>query len=265
MIIGINGKIGSGKDTVGLIILFLTDEIPKANLNSFKEWLKIGFYASPWQIKKFAGKLKEIVCLLTGCTLEQLESQEFKDSKLEKEWDYVLNENNEPVNILRYKDNDTFKLTPNQFIQNYTYRQLLQFIGTQSMRNIIHEDCWVNALFNDYEIKYINQAQGIKVRASDYEYYEAGLDSKEEIVTKHEPNWIITDLRFPNEFQAIKDRKGITIRVNRYNSNKDLDFDSHESENALDNVVSDYIIDNNGTIEQLIERVKQILKLEKLI
>ena len=30
------------------------------------------------EIKKFADKLKDIVCLLIGCTREQLEDQEFK-------------------------------------------------------------------------------------------------------------------------------------------------------------------------------------------
>lgn len=264
MIIGISGRIGSGKDTIGLIILFLTDETQKVNPIPFEEWLESGFYVSPWQVKKFAGKLKEIVCLLTGCTLKDLESQEFKDSKLEKEWDYVLNENSEPVNILRYKDDDIFKQNPNRFILNYTYRQLLQFVGTQSMRNIIHEDVWVNALFSDY-INYINIASGERVSISNYEYYIKGLDSKAEIVIKQEPDWIITDMRFFNELKAVKDRKGITIRINRYNSNKDIDFDSHESETTLDNAVFDYIIDNNGTIEQLITRVNQILKIEKLI
>ena len=29
------------------------------------------------------------------------------------------------------------------------------------------------------------------------------------------PNWIITDVRFPNEADAIKGRGGIIIRVNR--------------------------------------------------
>ena len=29
------------------------------------------------------------------------------------------------------------------------------------------------------------------------------------------PNWLITDVRFPNEVDAIKERQGITIRINR--------------------------------------------------
>ena len=99
MLIGINGKINSGKDTVGKIIQYL-DWYKAANSQglstnmSFEEWLKIKtasfpFNHTPWEIKKFAGKLKQIVALLTGCTLEDLESQEFKKKVLGSEWQKV--------------------------------------------------------------------------------------------------------------------------------------------------------------------------------
>ena len=39
----------------------------------------------------------------------------------------------------------------------------------------------------------------------------------------------------------------------------------HPSETALDNHPFDYTIDNNGTIEELIEKVREILIKEKLI
>ncbi len=120
------------------------------------------------------------------------------------------------------------------------------------------------------------------------------------------PNWIISDVRFPNEAEAIKNRGGINIRVERfcydssedflvcnpdpelrkigiqdYNINKTLSLkeitdiakahgyvplsEQHESETALDNYNDwDYVIDNNGTIEDLIEKVKQILIKEKI-
>lgn len=60
MIIGINGKISAGKDTVGTIIqrLLLT------NKNQSSE------------IKKFAGKLKQIASILTGISVEKFEDQE---------------------------------------------------------------------------------------------------------------------------------------------------------------------------------------------
>mgnify|MGYP002478018656 CR=1 FL=1 len=62
MIIGINGKIGAGKDTVGTIIqgLLLTNKNQSSD------------------IKKFAGKLKQIASILTGIPVKKFEDQEFK-------------------------------------------------------------------------------------------------------------------------------------------------------------------------------------------
>lgn len=86
------------------------------------------------------------------------------------------------------------------------------------------------------------------------------------------PNWIITDVRFPNEAQAIKDRGGILIRVNRpvsaigANKLKHKSITQHPSETALDDYQDwNYIIDNNGTIEDLIEKVEVILKNTKVL
>ena len=76
------------------------------------------------------------------------------------------------------------------------------------------------------------------------------------------PNWIITDMRFLNEMEAVKKREGITIRVNR---NLEESKDQDESETELDNAEFDYVIENNGTIEELIEKVREILIKEKLI
>jgi hypothetical protein len=89
-------------------------------------------------------------------------------------------------------------------------------------------------------------------------------------------------MRFPNELEAIKKRVGITIRVNRnpinvvakgqklhvnqedYNKHI-LKKEEHLSETALDNAEFDYYIDNNNSIEELIEKVKLILIQEKII
>ena len=72
-LIGISGKIGSGKDTVGKYLQYLfSTEYPR---HTFEEFLKYPRWVNDndWQIKKYADKLKEIVCLLIGCTREQLE------------------------------------------------------------------------------------------------------------------------------------------------------------------------------------------------
>jgi len=69
-IIGISGRIGSGKDTVGEIIkkLCLTNKGPE------------------FEIKKFAGKLKTIASLLTGIPIEKWEDQEFKNLEMPEGW-----------------------------------------------------------------------------------------------------------------------------------------------------------------------------------
>ena len=105
---------------------------------------------------------------------------------------------------------------------------------------------------------------------------------------------IITDVRFPNEAQAIKNKGGILIRVNRpiivdfHDNYVDNTYENdilkvvkqinnstkwecelknqHESEKALDDYKDwDYVIDNNSDIQSLIEKVKEILVKENII
>ena len=79
---------------------------------------------------------------------------------------------------------------------------------------------------------------------------------------------IITDMRFPNELEAVKKHNGITIRINRglvERTGKMIQGPEHISETALDDAKFDYVIENNGTIEELIEQVKNILIKEKII
>ena len=69
MLIAISGRINSGKDTVGQIIQYLTSE---SNVYPFD--LKLDYsHKSNWEIRKWADKLKDIICILINCTREQLE------------------------------------------------------------------------------------------------------------------------------------------------------------------------------------------------
>ena len=72
------------------------------------------------------------------------------------------------------------------------------------------------------------------------------------------PNWIITDVRFPDEVKAIEDRGGIVIRLERANDQTGLSS-QHESETAFDTHAFGTIIQNDGSIEDLIEKVRDIL------
>lgn len=313
-LISVSGYLGSGKDEVGSIIQYLTSDMYKIDGFSYSEWLaygKIGYKEENWKIKKFADKLKDIVCMLIGCTREQLENRDFKDSILGEQWWYYKISTGYPgkYNLIPYQNSIYSKPGLDSFIANSRYlvkptvRELLQSFGTDAARNIVHPNIWVNALMSGYSNytynykKYNSFEEAFKIFKTDgrntlKKSYDFDTEYKNEPITKSiidsqiVPNkWVVTDTRFPNELESIKSRGGITIRVNRYpnkiyasrgaKNTREIDFDptnpvhmshylgdiknKHESETALDQADFDYVIDNNGTLDGLKEKVKQIL------
>lgn len=72
----------------------------------------------------------------------------------------------------------------------------------------------------------------------------------------------ICDTRFPNEIENMMsdDWKAITIRINR-KLNYPIEVASHPSETSLDDWTSwDYVIDNNGSLEDLKNSAKTIVE-----
>ena len=187
-LIGISGKIGSGKDTAAEIIQHLTNPM--------------GLDMFPYEVKKFAGKLKTIASILTGIPVEKFEDQEFKKQYLGEDWNYQIDQFNP--------------------IQKMTVRELLQKLGTDAMREGLHTNVWVNALFADYN---------------------------------ENSNWLVTDARFPNEAKAIKDLGGVVLRIER----STCQLGTHPSETALDDYTFDYVIHNNGSKEDLQQELIKFL------
>ena len=162
----------------------------------------------------------------------------------------------------------------NKITKKSTIRDVLQILGTDLFRKQLHPDVWVNSLFTDY-----TYSGGFEYDVTETPYGTVKSISAPRAVKGDYPNWIISDMRFQNEYEAVKQRGGITIRVNRYNSTcvcvDDSSLDcltpcsrkpQHESEVALDHVTDwDYVIDNSGTIEELVEKVRTILVNEKII
>ena len=223
MIIAINGKIGAGKDTVCTIIqgLLYTNKDQSS------------------EIKKFAGKMKQIASILTVISVEKFEDQEFKESFLDVEWGTVQNI---PLNSIP-------PFADMQFNVMMRVRDFLQKLGTEAMRDGLHTNVWVNALFADYKKDW-----GI----------ESNLPHSEFLNLKY-PNWIITDMRFPNEMKAVVKRHGITIRVTRPVKKSKNTPKLHSSETALDKAKFDYEIINDGSMEKLVKKVRKILIKEELI
>jgi len=231
-IIGLSGYSHSGKDTVGTIIQYLqadTDLSLKGVLKKTAHhewWLE---ERSGWEIKKWAGKLKDIASLLTGIPVKNFEDQEFKKAFLGPEWGTVtLN----PLNSIPV-------FADIEFNHLISVREFLQRLGTDAIRDGLHTNAWVNALMANYK----------KIDYNDDEQPEY-------------PNWIITDTRFPNEAQAIKDKGGLVIRVDRPGVKP---INDHPSETGLDKWDFDYKIANVSDIKALSLSVRIILEKENIL
>lgn len=256
MVIALKGGLKVGKDAVTeMVIKYLAEFGIKA------------------ENRKFADKLKDIVCLLINCTREQLEDRDFKTTLIGPDWvvyrvngssyemvdsDLIfgtLDEANEYVESMKHiYDNGIFvtkvELTP---------RMLLQLIGTEGGRELIHPNMWVNSLFSEYT---------------------------------EESNWVISDCRFPNEKQRIEKEGGIVIEITRpfelrfpqyaylieetgseekalaklAGIDKELyDTLTHTSETILNGVDFTYSVINDGTIDELEEKILDILRVSNFL
>jgi hypothetical protein len=251
-LIGISGKIGSGKDTVAHIIQYLTldPEVFSMKDEDILADLEHKSYVaskSRYEIKKFAGKLKTMASMLTGIPVKQFEDQEFKKEYLSDEWNFytislilngqlmqqsgrfVCREDAEAaIEIMKH----SFAKMQIEYVigeQRMTVRQLLQELGTEAMRKNLHENVWVNALMADYH--------PIKLSQDNPSY------------------WLVTDTRFPNEAEAIKERGGLLLRIERPGTSTG----SHASETALDDYPFEYVIVNDGDLHDLIRKVKKLM------
>lgn len=236
MIIGINGYAGSGKDTIGkLIQLINCSNIGQLSLEEILEdypkhewWIE---EQSGWEIKKWAGKLKQIGSILTGIPIEKFEDQEFKKTNLGPEWN---------INI-PYESDSPWVGNGETYESPMTVREFLQKLGTDGLRNGLHTNTWVNALMADYKPTQVQWSDG------PIGGYEDGPM----------PNWIVTDTRFPNEAQAIKDAGGIVIRVDRPGVSA---INAHPSETGLDNWDFDAKIMNGSDMVALMFTVNNVFK-----
>jgi hypothetical protein len=105
------------------------------------------------------------------------------------------------------------------------------------MRDGLHKNVWVNALMADYKPGPF--------------YPDVPAEDHAKL-----PNWIITDTRFPNEAQAIKDKGGMVIKVDRPGVGP---VNGHPSEDALKDYNFDYVIHNNGSINDLDKKVIEFI------
>lgn len=107
-------------------------------------------------------------------------------------------------------------------------RALLQRCGTDAGRKVLGENVWVDATMRDLPAL-----------------------------------TVITDVRFPNEVAAIRERGGVVLRIVRegVGAFRQESGETHESETALDSTRFDATIHNNGTMADLYREVRWNKKL----
>jgi hypothetical protein len=246
-LIGISGKSGSGKDLFAKIFI----EFMAKRLDGIHE---------EWVVKKFAYKVKEVVCILLGCTMEQLEDSEFKKQRLSEEWD-ILAPYGSPVNGLYTEQEYNAILNSGDISDNvfkvikpvdYTYRTAMTTIGTDLIRYGFHPNAWVNALMNDYKL--VSQ----QLIALDMSGKNPTIPLSDKVVTEY-PNWLITDVRFKNEAEAVRKNGGWLIRIDRPDYDNGLtDLQKkHESEVDLDGYsLFQYHIVNDGNLDSFMKAIR---------
>jgi hypothetical protein len=180
--------------------------------------------------ESFAGSLKDAVAQVFGWDRTMLEGR----TKQAREW-------REQVDPWWSERLNMPHLTP---------RWILQYWGTEVCRNGFHDDMWIASLEN-------------KLRTS-----------KDDVV--------ISDCRFPNEIKSIWDAGGIVVRVvrgpepewyqdaiNFNEGDRNMSFaisrsrleraGIHASETAWVGTRFDRVLDNNGSIDDLFQKVKNLV------
>jgi len=112
---------------------------------------------------------------------------------------------------------------------DWSVRRLLQFIGTEMFRKNLWEDIWVKSLWR-------------------------------RVVLDTESDYVVTDVRFPNELEYLKDggkEQFLSIKVVREGCDGSVGIQNHESEKY--DLEAEFVVENNGGFEDLFSKVDKII------
>lgn len=247
IIIGIAGEKNSGKDTIANIISYIDKVgLTRANYKGWCEYYNKTKLLDNKQINgivHFADNLKLVTSIIFNIDITNFYNRDTKDSmyynfntrKLIK----TLNPKHQEITIeLLDKvcadlSNMVSSIKFNKHVPVIKLRTLLQYVGTNVVKNQLGADLWINSTISN--IKFIFTNSTINVCC-------------------------IPDVRFKDEANAIlnindRDYKGFIIKVTRnLFSNENY---KHASE--IIDIPYDYDIDNSGTTFNLYYKVLSII------
>lgn len=278
MIIGIEQlKYTKDEEDLSTIIQYLVANSKKDNIKvTFKDFKKsknieilTSEISSGFKIKKFSDKPKDILRLLIGCTIHELEDNDFMNKELGEDWIVW--------DITSYNKAKTIYLTPNKLLGLITYN--INNSGT----NKLQPNLWVKSLLhcykhptyyymcercNDLEIDE-NSLLEIKSRFVEQGYTEnefvcpncKGKEKESDLVKVilEGENWIIEDADTNEKLENIRNKGGINIKVDTLSPNPNPIL------NKTDNKYFDYVITDIKNFEDFLSKVEFILKEQDLI
>lgn len=142
------------------------------------------------EVHSFAAPIRQFVAGLLGWTLDELEDR--------KEW-------------------------PVPWLDGVTARQMMQTLGTEWGRQMVHPELWLRSLAARMP--------------------EAGA--------------VVCDVRFDNEAEAIRKLGGRVIRLSRPGAGRG---DEHASERPISDHLVDFEIANDGSLQLLLVRALAVLR-----
>lgn len=121
-------------------------------------------------------------------------------------------------------------------------REFMQKMGTEIGREILPK-----------VIPGMNLGKSGNIWIRLFDIHIANLSKK-----KKYPKVVISDVRFLDEAIAIKEQNGFIIQVYR-DTHVDETTASHSSETSMSDIEADYVINNNGSLEELFQNADDIL------
>jgi hypothetical protein len=299
MIIGIAGKKQHGKDTVAKMLQYLGTTVkhsyafedfinPNVNypLENSNDALSVN-YGSKWEIHRFADAPKDIMAIILNefdfRRRWEANHNNYRDEELGEEWDrfevFFTDNNNVKHMVLLFdslEEAEAYWTTCSGSVKfgygktKMTRRLLIQYLATDGCRYRVHPNIWINTTMSNYKLSREVKGKGVfsqqhnrfVVPAGHGEHSGRYLTKPDFVYHLEEPRypyWIIPDIRFPNEANAVKNKGGIVIKVERtFYKN---DNDTHDSETALDAGFNyDWVIPNSGTINDLLAQVSIMVR-----
>lgn len=113
----------------------------------------------------------------------------------------------------------------------FSPREMAQLMGTECGRQVFRDDIWIKRAEMEYETMSA--------------FVHAGM--------------VVTDCRFENEVQWIKDTGGTIIHVQRPGADGVVGVGNHLSEAGYPDELKDHIVVNDGTLEDLYEKINDIM------